>query len=196
MQVIDCTQGSLEWYAAKCGVPSASNFDKLLTVVGKPSKQRTKYLYRLAGETITGTQEESYQSEAMLRGRVVEGEARQLYQLINGVKVKEVGFCLANGYGASPDGLVGDFGLLEIKCPIMATHVGYLLGNALPTDYFQQVQGQLLVTGREWVDFLSYYPSLRPLIIRVRRDKKFLEVLRKELKIFCKSLKVVVRRIK
>lgn len=196
MKIIDCVQNTPEWFAAKCGVPSASNFDKLLQVSGKPSKQRTKYLYRLAGETITGIQEDSYQNAAMLRGIEMEAEAKQLYQLISGVSVQEVGFCLADGFGASPDGFVGNPGLLEIKCPIMATQVGYLLDNKLPTDYKQQVQGQLLVTERKWCDFMSYFPGLRPLILRVERDEKFLKLLEVELKKFCKELKEVVKKIR
>ena len=196
MKIIECIQGTAEWYKAKCGIPSASNFNMIITIDGKLSKQRQKYLYRLAGETLTGISEESYQNEAMLRGKEMEAEARELYQLITNKKVEEVGFCLADGYGASPDGLVGKEGLLEVKCPNMATHIGYLLGNVLPTDYFQQCQGQLLVTGRKWVDFLSYFPGLRPFIIRVNRDEKFLKALRMELEVFCVELKDIINKIK
>ncbi len=197
MQIIDCIQGSPEWFAAKCGVPSASNFDKLLTAKGKPSEQMTKYLYRLAGETITGIAEESYQSAAMLRGKEMEAEAKQLYRLISGQEVKEVGFCMAEGYGASPDSFVGEPGLLEIKCPEkIAIHIDRLLKNIFPIEFFQQVQGQLLVTGREWCDFMSYYPGIKPFIIRVKRDKKFLKALRIELEVFCSELKDLIKKIR
>lgn len=196
MKIIECTQGSPEWFKARCGLPTASNFDKILTTKGEISKQRTKYLYQLAGETITGISEENYQNEIMLRGKEMENEARQLYQLINKAKVEEVGFCLSDGYGASPDGLVGKNGLLEIKCPIISTHVGYLLGGTMPADYFQQLQGQLLVTGKDWVDFVSYYPAMRPLIVRVKRDAKFLPILKGELENFCAELKQIVKKIK
>lgn len=196
MKILNVVQNSPEWYAAKHGIPSSSNFHKVVTIDGKPSKQRAKYLCQLAGEIITGVSGEAYQSKDMLRGKEIETEARELYQMLIGKAVKEVGFCLAMGYGCSPDGLVGDKGLVEIKCPIMATQVGYLLANTLPTDYFQQLQGQMLVTSRAWVDFFSYYPGLKPLFIRVKRDKNFLKLLEKELKIFCKNLKVVVRKIK
>jgi hypothetical protein len=196
MKIIDVVQGTPEWFAAKCGVPSASNFDKLLTSSGQPSKQHTKYLYRLAGETITGIAEESYQSAAMVRGIELEAEARELYQLISGKEVKEVGFCLSNGYGASPDGFVGKNGLVEIKCPSMAIHIGYLLSNTLPMEYFQQCQGQLLITGRKWVDFVSYYPGLKPLIIRVKREGKFLTALQAELEVFCSELKDLVKKLR
>jgi predicted phage-related endonuclease len=196
MKIIDCLQGSPEWYAARCGIPSASSFDKIVTTKGEPSKQRTKYLYQLAGETITGLAEESYSNANMERGKIVEAEARSLYTFNTGKEVLQAGFCLAEGYGASPDGLVGEEGCLELKCPIMATHVGYLLDNTLPMDYFQQVQGQLLVTGRKWVDFMSYYPAMKPLIIRVEIDEKFIKALKIELELFCDELKEIINKIK
>ncbi len=196
MRIVDVQQGSPEWFAARCGTPSSSNFDKIVTSKGLPSKQRLKYLYKLAGETITGIVEESYQNAAMLRGKEIEGEARQFYGLVNGVEVKQVGFCIYNGFGASPDGLIGDDGLVEIKCPIMSTHIGYLLEDKFPAEYFQQVQGQLLVTGRDWVDFISYYPGLKPLIVRVERDIKFTDGLEIELITFCSELRELVEKIK
>lgn len=199
MRIIDVPQNSPEWLAVRRGVPSASAFDMIVTTKGEPSKQRQKYLYRLAGEQVSGIVEETYQNGAMLRGKEMEDEARQLYSLINGVEVQQVGFCVADGdfaYGASPDGLVGEDGCLEIKCPQMATHVGYLLENVLPLEYFQQTQGQLLVTGMKWVDFMSYYPGLKPLIIRVNPDKKFQQALRAELEKFCVELKQITERIK
>jgi len=196
MEIIECIQGLPEWFTAKAGIPSASNFSKIVTADGKPSKQRTKYLYKLAGEVIVGVAEETYQSAAMLQGIELEASAREMYQFVTGQEVKEVGFCLANGYGCSPDGLVGNKGLIEIKCPIMSTQVGYLLANALPKDYWQQVQGQLLVTEREWVDFVSYFAGLKPLIVRVTRDEPFLKALEIELKIFVEELKELVQKIR
>ena len=197
MKIIDCEQNSKEWHTARCGIPTASNFDKIITTKGEPSKQRIKYLYQLAGEAITGIAEETYQNGAMQRGIEMEDEARQLYTLITGNEVKQVGFCLTDeGYGASPDGIIGDDECLEIKCPTVAVHVGYLLGNALPTDYFQQVQGQLLVTNRKWANFMSYYPGLKPLIIRVERDDKFLKILKVELELFVRELTEVIKKIR
>lgn len=196
MKIINCEQGSLEWFEARLGIPSSSNFDKIITTAGKPSKQREKYMYRLAGEAVSGVLEESYQNAAMLRGIEMEDEAKQLYTLITGNEVIEVGFCVEEGYGASPDGLIAEKGCLELKCPLVATHVGYLLANKLPTDYFQQVQGQLLVTGREWADFMSYSPGLKPMIVRVNRDETFINALKIELAVFCEELRVVIGKIK
>jgi len=196
MRIIDCIQGTPEWFAARLGVPSASNFDKIVTTKGEPSKQAQEYMYKLAGEYVSGSQEDTYQNAAMLRGTELEDEARAYYQMLNDVMVQQVGFCIADGFGCSPDGLVGEHGLVEIKCPSVAVHVEYILNGKLPTAYFQQVQGQLLVTGREWCDFISYYPLLRPFIIRVGRDSDFIDTLAKELKSFCKQLNETSERIK
>ncbi len=197
MQLINCIQNSPEWISARCGIPSASNFDKIVTSKGEPSKQRTKYMWQLAGERIAKRPEESYQNVNMIRGTEMQSEAKSLYEIINDVAVQEVGFCLDDSgkYGASPDGLIDDCGGLEIKCPLMSTHIGYLLDGTIPTDYIQQVQGNLLVTGREWWDFKSYYPAIKPLIVRVHPDDKFLKLLKSELVSFCEELETVVKKI-
>lgn len=197
MKIIDCVQGTPEWDAVRVGIPTASNFDKIITTKGEPSKQCIKYLYQLAGESITGIPEDKYKNENMQRGIEMEDEARQLYTLISGNKVDQVGFCLDDaGYGASPDGMVEKDGLLEIKCPTIAVHVDYLIKNSLPSDYFQQAQGQLLVTGRKWGDFMSYYPGLKPLIVRVERDEVFLKALKSELSLFMEELVTVIKKIR
>ena len=192
-------QGSEEWKAARVGKPSASNFDCIITTRGDPSKQRKKYLYTLAGERIIGKKEEIYQNDAMTRGIQMESEARGLYDLILGTKTKQVGVCYQNEKRlivASPDGLVGDLGLLEIKCPLLPTMVAYQIEDNLVMDYWQQLQGQLLVTGREWVDIMAYYPAMNPIIKRVERDDKFLKALEIELSVFCQELEEITKKLK
>lgn len=197
MKIIQVEQGSQEWHFCRAGVPSASNFDMIVTSKGEPSKQAQKYMYRLAGERITGMPEETYQNTAMQRGVELEAEARMFYEMTYDCKVEQVGFCLADGgWGCSPDGLVNGDGLIEIKCPSMAVHVGYLLEGKVPTDYFQQTQGQLLVTGRKWLDFISYYPVMKPLIVRVERDEVFIGKLQSELEKFVAELEEIVNKIK
>lgn len=198
MKIIQCQQQTPEWYQVRCGIPSASNFEKIITTKGEPSKQAQKYMYKLAGEKVCGIAEESYQNGAMLRGVELEAEAREFYELINDVKVEQVGFCMTDDetIGCSPDGLVGDDGLIEIKCPSMAVHVEYMINDKLPADYFQQVQGGLFVTGRKWSDFVSYYPGIKPFIIRVERDEDFISSLDNQLKQFCEGLNEVVNKIK
>lgn len=186
MQIINCQQNSPEWYKLRLGIPTASNFDKIVTSTGEPSKQRTKYLWQLAGERVSGVIEESYQNANMQRGTMMQEEAKKFYEIVNGVIVNEVGFCTEDGlkYGCSPDGLIDNDGGLEIKCPTIAVHVGYLINKVVPTEYIQQIQGNLFVTGREWWDFLSYYPGLKPLLIRVTPDEKFFKAFEKEINIF------------
>ena len=197
MEILECTQGEKEWFDAKRGIPSASNFSKIITNDRKPSKQRTKYMYRLAGEKVSGYSSETYQNFVMIRGQEMESEARQFYEISTGKEVKQVGFCVNEEpvFGCSPDGLVDGNGLIEIKAPLVETHVGYLLKNELPSEYFSQIQGQLLVTGRKYCDFLSYFPGLKSLVIRVERDEVFLQALKIELEIFCKELSEIIKKI-
>lgn len=198
MIILDHEQGTDEWKSSRLGRPTASNFSNIVTTTGYPSKQQKKYMYKLAGEKVSGNSEDIFQNSAMLRGIELEPEARDFYSIVKGVDVKQVGLCLDDNeqFGASPDGLVGDDGLLEIKCPTMPVHVEYLLNNSLPTAYFQQVQGQMLVTGRKWCDFLSYSSGIRPLLIRVDRDEDFIKKLHIELIVFCKQLDEVINKIK
>lgn len=199
MIVEDFIQGSEEWQKARTGIPTSSNFDKLITSKGEPSKSRTKYMYQLAAERITGIKEDVYKNNVMQRGIETEGEARAFYELITGHNVVEVGICYSNDsklYACSPDGLVGEDGLIEIKCPTSSIHIGYLLANKLPTDYVQQIQGQLFITGRKWCDFFSFYPGIKPLQIRIEPDKNFLTALEVELEVFCKELKELTGKIR
>ena len=204
MLIENVDQSSPEWLSLKAGVPSSSNFSKIVTSKGLPSKTRKSYMYQLAGEIITGIREEGYQNASMLRGLEMESEAVNLFELVTDVKTKKVGIVYQNEkkmYLCSPDRLIIDpdgipLGLLEIKCPEVQTHVGYLLDNKLPTAYFQQVQGQMFVAGLPYCEFMSYYPGLNPLNIKVDRDEEFIEKLDKELQLFCSELQDVVKRIK
>jgi len=192
-------QGSPEWLAEKAGRPSSSQFGEIITPGGAPSKQATKYLYALAGERLIGKKAESYQNATMLRGSEMEAEARQFYEVVNDVEVKQVGLCFHDEkkrFCTSPDGLVGEDGLLEIKCPSLPVAVEYLLNGTLPNIYLPQCQGQLFVSGRKWVDFLSYYPGLKPLILRVPRDNVFIAKLQRLLDDFCDELDEIERKLR
>ena len=197
MQIIQCVQGSEEWLKARLGLPTASCFNKIVKVNGSPSDQAKKYGYRLAGQKVSGVVDYSYQSQAMLNGIQLESEARRVYSEINDVYVEEVGLCIHdNGKsGCSPDGLVLDNGGLEIKCPSLETHVEYLVNDRLPTVYFQQVQGSLYVTGRDYWDFMSYCPGIKPLIIRVYRDSLFIDKLDKAIDRFDQCIQEYIKKI-
>jgi len=181
MRIDQNEQGSPEWLAAKLGIPSASMFAKIVTTKGIWSASADAYINQLVAERLTGEREEVFQSHHMLRGTELEPDARDLYSLISDAEVTEVGFCLHDtlAAGCSPDGLIGEEGGLEIKAPAPATHVEYLRGGVLPSKYKQQVMGCLWITGREWWDFVSYHPTMKPLIVRVERDEEYIAALEK-----------------
>lgn len=191
-------QRSPEWYAAKAGVPSASNFDKIITTTGQPSKQAEKYMYQLAGERLLGKIEEGYCNAAMTRGIEMEPEARQFYEVLHDCEVEQVALVYRDErklYSCSPDGLLPSGGL-EIKCPSLAVHIEYMLGGKLPATYYQQVQGSLFVTGLEWWDFESYYPGVKPFLIRVEPDLKFHAKLEAALEQFCTELDKITDKLR
>ena len=198
MKVIELEQGTPEWHAARRGIPTASGFSKIITSHGKRSTQREKYLYEIAGEKLGGIIDETYQSFAMQRGTKMEAEARSLYEFAH-APVQIVGFCLSDcgRWGCSPDGLIGEKGGLEIKCPLIHTHVEYMLNckDEIPVEYVQQVQGALLITGREWWDFISYFPGLPPVIVREYPEPTFQRLLKQELESFCDDLNEIVNKL-
>lgn len=178
----DCEQGSDEWFECRLGVPTASNFSKIVDTKGNSSRQALGYIDQLIGEAITGETYSSYKGDNanywLERGTELEDEARNHYMGITGadVEIKGFGFNQILGAGCSPDGLIGDDGGLEIKCPSPAVHNRYLRENRVPPVYYQQVMGSLLVTGRQWWDFFSYHPQFkRQLIVRIERNEEYLE---------------------
>lgn len=201
MIIVNVEQGSQEWLDLKAGVPSASNFDKIVTTKGVRSKTADKYVLQLAGEKVTGTREEGFTSKAMEKGIEREEEASNFYEIATGATLEKVGIVYQNekkSFLCSPDRLVCYYkGLLEIKCPLIQTQVQYLLDNTLLSKaYFQQVQGQLYVTGYEWCDLMSYFPGLKPVIIRIRRDEDFISELAVHLKVVCSEIDEIVEKIK
>lgn len=173
-----------EWFKARLGIPTGSSFSKLITSQGKPSSQAATYINTLIAERVTGERPETHTSEAMQRGTDMEPDAIAWYELITDNEVTETGFHRhpVVACGASPDGLVGDKGLIEIKCPLPHNHVKYVRANKLPSEYVPQVQGQLWVLDRAWCDFVSYHPQLPPMLIRVTRDEEFIEALAEQVR--------------
>ena len=199
MIIVDCVQGEEQWFKEKLGKVSASNASKIITNEGKPSKQYKDYLYTLAAEVITGTRAETYKNANMEMGLEREEESRQLYEIINNVKVEQVGVIYKDEkkeFLCSPDGIINNEYGLELKNVLPKTQVKYLLNNKLPSEYFSQVQFSLYVTGFKFWDFVSYSPSLKPLIIRVERDEDFLKLLKVELTMFCGKLNMVIKQLK
>ncbi len=197
LKISDVVQGSIEWYAIRCGIPSASSFDKIVTTKGERSKQREKYLYELAGERITGEPKSGYTNAHMDRGHEREPESRAMYEFINDCEVEIVGFCFLDEkkeIGCSPDGLVGEVGGFETKDALPHIQIERLEKGWSDADYFQQVQGSLYVTGREWWDLVSFSRGIKPIIKRFTRDEEFIKKLAIELKLFVNDINKLVER--
>lgn len=192
-------QLSDEWFSARAGNPGVSNFDKIVTMKGEPSKSRKDYMLQMASEKIRGKADETFKSQAMENGTIREAEARALFELLNDIEVEQVAMVYKDEkklFHASPDGLIGKDGGIEIKCPLGKTHANYLYDNKLPSQYYVQLQSSMYVCERKYWWFMSYVDGLKPLFIRVERDEVFLKALKIELEVFCVELNDVIERIK
>ncbi len=195
----ECEQGGEQWFAEKLGKPSASRFSEIITTTGTPSKSKEGYLYELAAETISGISAIGYKNANMQEGNDRESESRALYELIHDVEVEQVGVIYRDDFKlflCSPDGLVNRERGLEMKNVLPKTQVKYLLAGTLPTDYLQQVQGSLYITGYDRWDFLAYSPGLPPFILEVRRDEAWIPKLETALYEFAEDLRKMVERLR
>ena len=190
MIILNDEQGSPEWLASRLGRPSASMFGKLVTGSGKPSGSAESYINEMIAERLTGRSKPFFTNEHMERGNFLEPEARQAYEFITDFEVVETGFILDDSqeFGCSPDGLVANDGGLEIKCPSDSVHVSYLRAGKVPAKYYQQVQGCMMITGREWWDFMSYHPEMPHLLVRMKRNEKFIEAMAEQLEAAVKTI--------
>lgn len=190
------SQRSLEWFEVRWGKVTASRMaDVIAKTKSGYAASRKNYLAELVIERLTPppTEDNGYKNQAMQFGIDNEPVARLAYELETGNTVEEAFFeQLDDDIGASPDGYVRDDGLIEIKCPNTATHIDTLRSKKVPNQYFVQIQGQLLCTGRDWCDFVSFDPRLpdnaQLFIKRVNRDELFIKELRHELKKFIKEV--------
>lgn len=189
MTIIEVTQGSDEWKAARCGKFTASRIaDLMATTKSGYAASRKNYLAELLIERMTGEPTEHFVSKEMQWGTEHEPEARTIYEFQTDSIVQEVGFVMHQVYdfaGASPDGLIGSDGALEIKCPNSATHIETLKTGKVPHRYYAQMQWVMECAEREWCDFVSFDPRFRDQRFtlfrsRVRRDEEFLTKARSE----------------
>lgn len=201
MKIHECQQGSPEWFALRNGKVTASNF-ATATAKGKggsASKTRKDLMYKLVAERMTGLPSESYSNKAIEYGTETEQEAREYYQALNGVSVWQVGFIERDeDIGCSPDGLVGEEGMLEIKCPFPTTHIKYIIAGKLPAEYVKQVQGNLWVAERKWCDFMSYDSRVsqrRAFIRRVYRDKDVIKEQHIKIVMFIDEMKEMLSQL-
>lgn len=202
MRIIDCEQGSQAWIDARLGIPTASNFDQIITPKElKPSKSQEPYLARLLAEwlichsldpeVLDELMKMQQESQFMTRGKSLEEKGVAAYEWQMGVDTKKIGFALRDDVeaGASPDRLVDRDGLLEVKTPAANTHVMYMLNPSKLTDeYRMQVQGQLWVTGRKWCDIISHHPTLPMVVVRCTPDPDVMAALDKHMPPFCQRL--------
>lgn len=189
MKIVDCVQGGAEWLQARAKRVTASEVSDAISFLkrkgkdgreaGDSSAAREAYKAALVAEILTGCASESYVSREMLDGVEREPYARAAYESRMGVMVDTLGFVVhpnIDRSGASPDGLVGDDGLIEIKCPKLETHLKYIFAGVLPADYEPQVMWQMACTGRLWCDFVSFDARLPPrhqlFVKRVYRDEQ------------------------
>ena len=192
MIIHNIEQGSPEWFAVRKLKLTASKADAIATA----GKGLETLCSDLVAEAYSKAEPERYTNDAMERGNILEAEARGMYEALNDfVQVQEVGFVEYNKFvGCSPDGLVGDDGLVEIKCPQDKTYANYLITGDIDSKYSWQMQMQMLVTGRKWCDYVVYNPNYAKscVIVRVEADKDKQEKL---LKGFAKGEEILTSMI-
>jgi putative phage-type endonuclease len=199
MQLIDAPQRSPEWFAARLGKATASNFAHVLAA--KSTAANRNYRVKLALERITGRQEDVFQNDAMRQGTEREPFARIAYESATGNLAEEVGFCLHDvlDCGASPDGLIDAVKGLEVKCPTPGKHCEYLRQKAEPAEYTAQIQGCMWITDRQEWDFVSYcpeFPENAQLIVRtIKRDQAYIDKLAAAVEAFMQEVAAEVDAI-
>lgn len=178
MIIHDCEQGTEEWFSIRAGKPTASMFSKLITSRGEPSKSMKDYAVTLAGELYAGKPLDVWEGNGwMERGKELEDAARTKYEMINNIDTVQLGFVTDDEeiYGCSPDSMVGDNGMLEIKCLKAENHIKAIMyfrkNERMPTAHVQQTQGQMFICDRKWCDIVFYHPDLPMLTIRSEPDE-------------------------
>ncbi len=194
VEIFDCEQGTEEWLLARLAIPTASAFSKVLAK--GEGKTRRKYLLSLLGEKLTGEPSEGFSNRHTERGHELEPDGRNAYAFIKDVEPAQVGFIRNGDVGCSPDSLIGDNGLLEIKTKLPEIQLDVLLKDKLPAEHKPQVQGQLWVAEREFCDFVSYWPKLPLFIVRVYRDEDYIKTLAEEVKRFNDELNELEEKIR
>jgi putative phage-type endonuclease len=202
MKVIDAVQGSPEWLASRAGRVTASMISAVLM---KPETAGFRdYQAQLVAEILTGKpQGSSFTNEHMQFGTETEPLARSAYEAETGFSVDEVGLCIhptIDRAGASPDGLVSNSGLVEIKCPKVATHLAYLIAGVVPAGYKNQMMWQMACCERDWCDFVSFRPDLpehlQLFLIRFHRDQKEIDKLETAVNAFLATVDEMIKKLK
>ena len=196
-------QGSPEWLQERCGKVTASRIaDVMAKIKTGYGAGRANYMAEIIAERLTNVPKQGFTNEAMRWGTETEPQARAMYEFQTGLEVTETGFVphpVIEGTGASPDGLVGDSGLIEVKCPNTATHIETLRGSAIDRKYVLQMHWQMICTGRDWCDFVSFDPRLslakQMHVRRVHRDAELCEEITAEVTRFLTELNETVAEL-
>jgi putative phage-type endonuclease len=202
----DMEQRTEEWFKARLGKVTASKMNDVLSKIKSgEAAMRKNYKMQLATERLTGKQTDFYMNQAMQDGIDREDTARQIFEIVRDIKVEQVGFIdhpTIKMSGASPDGLLPDGGILEIKCPIETTHTTNLLERKLPSRYLPQVQWQLSCAGKDYkyANFVSYNPNFEPklqlIYVEVERDEDYIAMLEEEVAAFITEVDDIVNQLR
>ena len=200
----DIEQGTDEWFAIRCGKVTASRVADVIAMTKSGySASRANYEAQLICEILTSKSAESFTNAAMQWGTEIEPLARAQYELKTGNMVNQVGFVvhpMIEQAGASPDGLIGEDGCIEIKCPNTSTHLDTLLSQKVPSKYITQMTWQMVCTGRKWCDFVSYDPrlpeNLQLYIERIELDEEYGKKLESEVKGFLEEVNEKVEKLR
>lgn len=197
-------QGSPKWLKKRIGIPTASRIGDIVTSTGKPTKSaaRQTYLAELVMERLTGMTSEHFKTAAMQRGIDAEPHARTWYALTTDADVQQIGIAIRveewGSFGASPDGLIGDDGGIEIKCPMPINLVNMCIKGVAPDEYIPQVQANMWVTGRKWWDLVLWGPErgLPNAVHRVKADPELHEAFAEHVAAFCQEVKMAENRLR
>lgn len=199
MKIHPGKQGTYEWLQARAGIPTASEFDQLVTPRYQIKKGQgpKSFLEKKVAEYWQGGPLPSWQGMDMEIGQILEERAKPWFELMTGEPITNVGLVTTDDgrVGCSPDGLIGEDGGIEIKCPARHTHVGYLLDGVLPEEYELQVHGSLYVTGRKYWNFLSYDSKFPKLLLRVERDGRKCSIIHDAMQGFLMAFDAAVKRM-
>lgn len=199
MEIFDVIQGSPEWFALRHGLPTASMFSTLMAK--GEQKGRTTYLYKLAGERLSGESMDNFSNAAMEHGKTVEPELLRHYAFVRDCEPMLVGFIRDGKCGCSPDALIGDDGMLEIKRAAPHILIPMRLKaladpNYFPPEHYAQCQGGMMVSGSQWCDLIVGYPPMKPLIVRTVRNEEYIQQLRDAVDLFDLETRRLVEKLK
>jgi len=206
MPIIELEQGTPEWLQMRCGCVTASRLRDSLAKLKDPKKEseaRAKYRKQLVIERLTGRTTETYVSDYMIWGTETEPQARIEYEMATGNEVQQIGLAMHDSikwFSASTDGLVGDDGILEIKCLNSVNHLDILISGEIPEDYHWQMLGGMACTGRQWCDFVSFDPrmpeGLQLFVRRFPRNEALISGMELEVSQFLLEVEQMVTAVK